>query len=311
VALLGREKVEIVDLGLVHSSAATSMVDLIISKLKRNDLVADSASPAFLARNWPPAFKEWSTKAVRDAFFASPIFPRLSNPNSIKETIARGVSGGVLGYVGTIGSEYEPFLYKEGISAGDVEISEEMFIITAETAENYKRDHSDPPVLTSIEISPRSVQLKSGEAQSFTARGFDQRGHDYLLDQVAWTATGGAIGAGGNFQAGNDEGRFTVTASSKGFSATAAIAIAADGDIKVIDEGGDDGSIKTVSWNGEVPPQKWMNIYSKVLSGFARDGSLKLTLNVEISSEKGIPKERIEEMKVALRELGLNDEITI
>lgn len=69
-----------------------------------------------------------------------------------------------------IGSEYEPFLYKEGISAGDVEISEEMFIITAETAENYKRDHSDPPVLTSIEISPRSVQLKSGEAQSFTAR---------------------------------------------------------------------------------------------------------------------------------------------
>lgn len=54
-----------------------------------------------------------------------------------------------------------------------------------------------------------------------------------------------------------------------------------------------------------------MNIYSKVLSGFARDGSLKLTLNVEISSEKGIPKERIEEMKVALRELGLNDEITI
>jgi len=311
VALLGREKIEILDLGLVHSSAASSMVDLIISKLKRDDLVAESASPAFLVRNWPPAFKEWSTKAVRDAFFASPIFPRLSNPNSIKETIARGVSGGVLGYVGKIGSEYDPILYKEGISAGDVEISDDMFIITAETAENYNREHTDPPVLTSIEISPRTIQLRPGDAQSFAARGFDQRGHDYPLDQVTWTATGGVIGSGGNFQAGDEVGRFTVTASSKGISATEAIAIAADGDIKVIDEGGDDGSVKTVSWNGEVPPQKWMNIYSKVLSGFAREGSLKLTLKVEISSEKGIPKEKIEEMKVALRELGLNDDVTI
>ena len=172
VALLGRENVEIIDLGLVHSSAASSMVDLIISKLKRDDLVADSASPGFLVRNWPPAFKEWSTKAVRDAFFASPIFPRLSNPNSIKETIARGVSGGVLGYVGKIGSKYDPFLYKEGISVAEVEISEEMFIITAETAEDYIRDHSDPPVLTSIEISPRNFQLKRGDVQTFVARGF-------------------------------------------------------------------------------------------------------------------------------------------
>lgn len=311
VALLGRENVEIIDLGLAHSSAASSMVDLIISKLKRDDLVADSASPGFLVRNWPPAFKEWSTKAVRDAFFASPIFPRLSNPNSIKETIARGVSGGVLGYVGKIGSKYDPFLYKEGISVAEVEISEEMFIITAETAEDYIRDHSDPPVLTSIEISPRTFQFKPGDVQSFVARGFDQRGNDYPLDQVAWTATGGVIGDRGNFQAGDDDGRFTVTVSSKGVSSSITITIAADGGSKVIDEGGDDGSIKIASWKGEVPPQKWMNIYSKVLSGFAREGSLRLTLNVEISSEKGIPKERIEEMKVALRELGLNDEITI
>ena len=63
--------------------------------------------PNLLVRNWPPAFREWSTKAVRDAFFASPLFPRLLNPDAIKETIARGVSNGQLAYVGkTAGGKY-------------------------------------------------------------------------------------------------------------------------------------------------------------------------------------------------------------
>jgi hypothetical protein len=40
---------------------------------------------------------------VRDAFFASPQFPRLLNPDSVKDTIARGVENGMLGYVGKKG----------------------------------------------------------------------------------------------------------------------------------------------------------------------------------------------------------------
>jgi len=315
VALLGREKIEIIDLGLVHSSAASSMPDLIISKLKRDDLVVEFVTPNFLARNWSHAFKEWSTKAVRDAFFASPKFPRLSNPDSIKETIARGVSGGVLGYVGKVGEKYEPFLYKEGISAGDVEISEDMFVITAETAEEYITIHTDPPELAVIKIDPQNVQLKPGETRTFVARGLDQRERDYPLDQVVWTATGGAIGENGNFQANDEEGRFTVTASCGGVGATAAITVAPDSSNNG-DDGdngekvkGDDGSFQTVSWSGEIPPQKWMNVYTKVLSGFARNGGLKLTLNVEITSEEGTSEQRIEEMKVALRDLGLNDDV--
>jgi hypothetical protein len=58
----------------------------------------------------PPAFKEWNTKSVRDAFFASPHFPRLLNPDSIKDTIARGVENGMLDYVGKkIDGNYAPF----------------------------------------------------------------------------------------------------------------------------------------------------------------------------------------------------------
>jgi len=287
------------------------MPDLILSKLKRDDLVVEFVTPNFLIRNWPPAFKEWNTKAVRDTFFASPKFPRLSNPDSIKETIARGISGGVLGYVGKVGAKYDPFLYKEGISAGDVEISEDMFIITAETAEGYIRNHTDPPELAVIKIDPQKAQLKPGETRTFVAKGLDQHEQDYPLDQVIWTATGGAIGKNGNFQASDEEGRFTVTASCGGVGATAAITVAPDS--------GDNGdnskcggtSIQIVSWSGEVPPQKWMNVYTKVLSGFARENRLKLTLNVEINSKesKGISKQKIEEMKAALRELGLNDNV--
>ena len=65
-----------------------------------------------------------------------------------------------------------------------------------------------------------------------------------------------------------------------------------------------------MSWTGEVPPQKWMNFYTKVLSKFAAARGLKLKLTVEVSPEGGLSKQKIEETKSALRELGLSDETT-
>ena len=41
------------------------------------DEIQSGIGPNLLVRNWPPAIPEWNTKAVRDAFFASPLFPRL------------------------------------------------------------------------------------------------------------------------------------------------------------------------------------------------------------------------------------------
>src|SRR5947207_622037 len=94
------------------------------------DLETKGISPSFLIRNWPPAFKEWSTKSVRDAFFASPQFPRLTNPDVLKETISRGVGNGLLAYVGkTASAEYKPFYYSKALMTADVELSEEMFKI--------------------------------------------------------------------------------------------------------------------------------------------------------------------------------------
>lgn len=96
-------------------------------------------SPNFLIRNWSPAFKEWNTKAVRDAFFASPQFPRLLNSDSIKDTIARGVENGMLGYVGKKSDgNYAPFHWNSSLAAQDVEISDDAFVIKRELAEAYK-----------------------------------------------------------------------------------------------------------------------------------------------------------------------------
>lgn len=134
-----------IDLGLVHSSAAGSLHDFIIGRLKQEDLVAESVSPNFLVRYWPPALPEWSTKNVRDAFYASPKFPRLLKQDAVKETISRGLEHGLLAYVGKApDGTYRPFVYKKPMPATDIELSEEMFIILKKDAEDYLARGSTP-----------------------------------------------------------------------------------------------------------------------------------------------------------------------
>jgi hypothetical protein len=65
-----------------------------------------------------------------------------------------------------------------------------------------------------------------------------------------------------------------------------------------------------MSWTGEVPWQKWSKLYTAVLPKFATARGLKLKLTVEVAPEGGISKQKIEETKAALRELGLSDDIT-
>jgi hypothetical protein len=52
-----------------------------------------------------------------------------------------------------------------------------------------------------------------------------------------------------------------------------------------------------------------MNFYTKVLSKFAANAGLKLTLRVEVAPPEGISPQKVDETKVALRELGLKDSI--
>ena len=154
----------VVDLGIVHSSTADTPISNILNRLSADGDVEKDVSPNFLVRNWPPAFKEWATKSVRDAFYASPVFPRLLNAATIKETIARGVESGILAYVGKGASgKYQPFAFNQSVSPTDIEFSDDMFIITAETARTYLDAQSTP--------SPVRVPEEGGSTRTGTGTG--------------------------------------------------------------------------------------------------------------------------------------------
>lgn len=252
IALLGKNNdVRFIDLGNMHSSSATTIIQFIVNELVHVDEIQSGISPNLLVRNWPPAFQEWSTRAVRDAFFSSPIFPRLLNPDAVKETIARGVSNGQLAYVGkTASGKYHPFSFERTISTADVEISEEMFIITKETAEAYRSDATRP----------------TGSAPTAN------------LPQA--TDTGGLFDSGADQRRPPEEQRPRAP------------------EQKTL-----------VKWSGEIPAQKWMNFYTKFLTKLGVSSGLTLTVKVECRPERGLSQQKIEEVKSALRELGLDERI--
>jgi len=246
-----------VDLGLIHSSAADSLVALILGRLQQEDLVVDGVSPNFLVRNWPPALPEWSTKAVRDAFFASPRFPRLLIPDAVKQTICRGVEAGMLAYASKKpDGTYDPFVFEAALKEGEMEVAEDVYVIRREEAEAYLNAHraGQSPVSGPSSSSPPTQPTDKGPA-SRTAGG-----------------------------------------------STSTTSPPAPGTAEVV---------PGFRWTGQITPQKWMNFYTKVLARFAAAKGLKLTLTVEVSPEDGVSKEKIEEMKVALRELGMSETVDV
>jgi hypothetical protein len=246
-----------VDLGLVHSSAADTPISNILNRLSADGDVEKGVSPNFLVRNWPPAFKEWATKSVRDAFYASPVFPRLLNAETIKETIARGVESGILAYVGKgAAGSYQPFAFNQSINPADIEFSDDMYVITAEVARAYLDAQTTPP--------PVGIPVEGG-------------------------STGAGTGTGGGAEP-----------SGTPIEPQPAPTLPVAGPAK----------IAGIKWSGEVPPQKWMNFYTKVLSRFAATPGLKLTIVVEVSPSDGLSTQTLEETQNALRELGLDDRVT-
>lgn len=249
IVLDKNNKLKTIDLGLVHSSAAENLVTLVLNRLRQDGEIEKEISPNFIVRNWPPAFVEWSTKSLRDAFYASPLFPRLLNSESIRETITRGVEAGIFAYVGkTQDNKYEPFNFEEAMLGTDIEISDDMYIVQKSLAEEYRKNQTVPVYKPASEV----------------------------LQPTAVSEPGNVYIAKGLF--GEDKSK------EKAFS--------------------------FLRWAGEVTPQKWMNFYTKVLSRFVTGGGLKLKVEIEVSSQEGISQQKLEQTKVALRELGLNEDVS-
>ena len=305
VLLLGVDNsVRMIDLGLVTSSAAENLCRFILNQLRQTDEVVKDISPRTLVKNWPPAFTEWSTKVVRDAFYASPLFPRLLNSQAIKDSIVRGVSEGHFALVGKnpMGG-YTPFFYKKSLSPDQVEIDEDLYLIKSEEAEK----HIKPPELARILISPSNAFIQPGQKQSYIIKGLDQFGREMQLDEFEWSVSGGQISKEGVYTAGPDEGNFFITAKSRKISGTTQLVVSKQKEPTATPTPQDKQQI--IKWYGEVPALKWMNFYSKVLTKFVRHGSLKISVSFETSSTDGFSPEQVEELKGALRELGLKDGI--
>ncbi len=255
-----------IDLGLVHSSAANSLVELILSRLKQEDIVVEGVSPNFLTRYWPPALPEWSTKSVRDAFYASPKFPRLLRPDAVKDTISRGLDAGTVAYVGKASDGgYEPFVYKRSLGSSDIEIAEDVYLIVKERAEEYVAKRAAPLAPTG-----GAQSVSGGEAQP-----------------TPGTPTGAPQGPSTGILRG---GSPPTSGSSEPPPGT---------------------EIAGFQWTSQISPQKWMNFYTKVLSRFATGGGLKLTVLVEVEPPGGTTLSKLEETKVALRELGLSEDVDL
>jgi hypothetical protein len=117
------------------------------------------------------------------------------------------------------------------------------------------------------------------------------------------------VGEDGVFQAGPDEGSFLVAAMASGVRGTASMTVAKRG-VTPPPPPPPPSPPTGLRWEGEIPSQKWMNFYTKVLSKFAASKGLKLTVRFEVSADGAISQQKIEEAKVALRELGLNDAVS-
>ncbi|HXG36711.1 MAG TPA: DUF499 domain-containing protein [Dehalococcoidia bacterium] len=226
-----------IDLGLLHPSAGESLIGIIIARLKQEGLLEESVSPDFLIRHWPPAHKEgWSTKSVRDMFYASPAFPRLLNPEVLRETIARGVREGRCAYVAkTPSGDCHQHFKDPGFIRESVEFSEEVMILPPEQvpSQEKKKQEEEEQLIS----SPEEPELPSPTFVPITPTTATYRG---------------------------------------------------------------------CSWEGKLPHQQWMNFYMKVLTHFATDPTLEISVRFEVVPDTGISQAKISEIRSALQELGLD-----
>jgi Protein of unknown function (DUF499) len=126
------------DLGLLHSSAAESMMALIQARLRQRDELTEALAPSKVIQSWPKGLDEWSTKAFRNAVYASPVFPRLTRADALKETIARGVRDGLFGHAIKRGSEYVRIEFGDELDPADVDFSDESVLVPEELARQLK-----------------------------------------------------------------------------------------------------------------------------------------------------------------------------
>jgi hypothetical protein len=305
LAFLDRNnQLQIIDLGLVTSSAATSIVKFILNRLRSEDIITEAVSPNFLVRNWSIASPAWTTKSIHDAFFASPIFPRLLSGEAIKEAIARGVKEGKFAYCGQgANNQYDPFIFQKSLSLQDIEISDSLFLIQQQEAELYQEKITKPPVLSKLVISQAPTALKPNQESPLAIRGEDQYGGNIAINNINWKVTGAKIN-NNILKAGETPGSYLLEAEVDGITTQIPF------NIQDVNSPASAPTIQPtknqLTWRSKVPPQKWSQLYMKVLTKFATNESIQMDIEVSVSIKGEISEQLEQEVANSLQELGLD-----
>jgi hypothetical protein len=168
--------------------------------------------------------------------------------------------------------------------------------------------------LDRLSVRPGDVVLKPGEQASFNCNGLHQYGQTFAVRSIKWSAAGGSISDDGLYETAKDSsgGRFTVKAEADSFDAIAEVRIVLPSKPGDDDDDGDSQPrSKSIHWHGEVPPQKWMNFCTKVLSRFASVEGLKLKVSFEVPADGDQGKSKADEARSGLKELGLDDDVRL
>jgi hypothetical protein len=140
-------------------------------------------------------------------------------------------------------------------------------------------------------------------------KGFDQFDREMPVAKTKWSASGGKIDAAGVLTAPGAVGNYTVTVVADGKTGGAEVTVIAKGDPETKPLPIPPVIPKRLLWTGEVPPQKWTNLYMKVLTKLVSKGGLKLKVTIEAAPPDGITPQQLDEAKAGLRELGLSDDV--
>ena len=107
-------------------------------------------------------------------------------------------------------------------------------------------------------------------------------------------------------------GDYQVRARAGSVEGMAQIRVVKDGNGEVRRrDGGKKKVIKGFGWKGAVPPQKWMNFYTKVLSPLVSTPGLTLEVRFDVPAGQSANEAKIEATKAALRELGLSENVEV
>ena len=67
--------------------------------------------------------------------------------------------------------------------------------------------------------------------------------------------------------------------------------------------------ITSLHWDGKVDPFKWSNFYNRLIIKLMKSGKLDLSINLSVNNRDGISQEMVDEIRVALKELELDEDI--